>query len=376
MKIALIGTRGIPARHGGFETCVEEVGARLAQKGHKVFVYSKKSELNKHDRVYRGMKIINVPRVKLKGFETLFSTFLSVFHSLFFRFDVQMVFNAANSPALFLYNFFNKKYALNTDGLEWQRKKWGFFGKSYYKLSERISVLLCKNLVSDSQGIHDYYKSKYKADSTIIAYGADVPPRYPDDKVDHILNEFGIERKKYLLQVTRFEPENYPLLTLQAFSLLQTAIKCVLVGGDNFRSLYLKKIENEKRKNENIILPGFIYNKEILEILWQNSFCYIHGNSVGGTNPALLQAMASGRPVIALDCVFNRETLNNHGFFYTSDLQSLIDQMHYVIHHPLEAEEKAKYALARSEKSYNWNYIADQYEKLFTIIIKPVSPRY
>ena len=231
----------------------------MVQKGHDVWVYSKKNDLNEHMKQYKGMRIIKIPRIKVKGFETLFSTILSALHSLFFNFDIHMVFNCANSPALIFYKLFKKKYALNPDGLEWKRDKWGFIGKNYYKLSERILVLVCSNLISDSKGIHDYYKEKYNVDSTIIAYGADVPPEYPEDKVSHVLSELGIEKKKYILQITRFEPENHPLLTLQAFNALDTEYKCVLVGGAQYRSHYLERIENEERQNQRIILPGFIY---------------------------------------------------------------------------------------------------------------------
>jgi glycosyltransferase involved in cell wall biosynthesis len=369
MKIALIGTRGIPAAYGGFETCVEEIGQRLVKKGHQVWVYSKKTKENANLRMYMGMKIIIVPRIAAKGFETLFSTLMSVIHSLFFPFDMHMVFNGANSPPLFIYKLFNKKYALNTDGLEWMRDKWGFIGKNYYKLSERIAVLTCKNLVSDSQGIHDYFIKKYNVESTIIAYGAYIPHYYPEKQENNILNELGIERKKYILQITRFEPENNPLLTLQAFSKMQTAIKCVIIGGANYQSSYLEQIWNEKRLNDRIILPGFIYNKEKLEIIWKNSLLYVHGNSVGGTNPALLQAMAVGRPVLALDCIFNRETLSEHGYFFKRNMLDLLRQIQFIIEHSEEADKKAGKALEKVKEKYNWDLITNQYEGFFQYIL-------
>lgn len=373
IKIALLGTRGIPATHGGFETCVEEIGQRLVKKGHEVSVYSKKNDLNKSINRYMGMKIIRIPRVKIKGFETLFSTILSVIHSLFHSFDIHMVFNVANSPALIFYNLFKKKYSLNTDGLEWKREKWGFVGRNYFKVCERIAVLLCGNLVSDSKGIHDYYKSNRGVDSTIIAYGADIPPKYEENNVDHILSELGIERKKYILQVTRFEPENNPLLTLQAFNALETDFKCVLIGGAIFRSSYLRKIEDEENKNEKIIFPGFIYHKDKLNIIWQNAYCYIHGNLVGGTNPALLQAMAAGRPIIAIDCRFNRDTLNGHGYFFERNVENLCNQISYILQNQDEAEEKALNALNLIKTVYTWNKVTNEYEKLFLNIVNETS---
>lgn len=365
IKVALIGTRGIPANHGGFETCVEEIGRRLVDKGHKVWVYSKPGSNNQHIDYYLGMKIVRMPRVKIQGFETLLSTIISAFHSLFFNFDMHMVFNGANSPALLVYKLFGKRYALNTDGLEWQREKWGVIGRNYYKLSERVSVALCKNLVSDSNGIHDYYKKKYNASSTIIAYGANIPPAYPEDVTTKVLSALGLERKKYFLQITRFEPENNPLLTLKAFTTISTDFKCVIIGGANHRTAYMDEIEKEKQANPRIILPGFIYEKEKLDIIWQNAWCYIHGNGVGGTNPALLQAMAAGRPVIALDCIFNREVLGEFGLFFKRSVTDLSTQMKSLLENVTKTEDKSLAAVERIRNVYNWELITNQYEALF-----------
>lgn len=367
MKIALLGTRGVPATHGGFETCVEEVGKRLSEKGHEVIVYSKAPvEKEKRLKEYLGMKIVYVPWLPVKGFATLFASIFSAIHSLFLRCDFHMIFNGANSPAAIFYKLLKKKYAINTDGLEWQRLKWGFIGQNYYKMSERISVFLCDNLVSDSQGIHDYYKNKYNAESTIIAYGADLPKVYPEDKVQKILKEYGLEKNKYFLQVTRFEPENHPLLTLQAFNSLNPKdLKCVIIGGANYESNYADRIEVEEAKNENIVLPGFIYNKEKLSIIWENALSYVHGNMVGGTNPALLQAMAAGRPVIALDCVFNREVLDNNGYFFNANIEGLTKSFKDFLKDRDNAEKFALKCVDRIKTVYTWEKVADQYEQLF-----------
>ncbi len=369
MKIALIGTRGVPAAHGGFETCVEEIGQRLVKKGHQVFVYSKKGPDNKSISTYKGMKIIKFTWINIKGFETLFASFRAAVHSIFFHYDIHLVFNGANSPVLLIYKLLQLKYVLNTDGLEWQRIKWGFIGRNYYKIAERISVLLCKNLVSDSQAIHDYYKEKYKVLTTIIAYGAHIPRELSDKTTKCILDELGVRKHKYILQITRFEPENYPLLTIKAFHLLQTDLKCVIIGGANYQSLYSRKIADEHKRNKNIVLPGFIYDKDKLETIWQNAYCYIHGNSVGGTNPALLQAMASGRPVIALDCIFNREVLSSYGYFYSPEEKSLLEQLNEVINNPVKAQRKTRGALERIKLKYDWDLVANQYEEMLTEIV-------
>jgi glycosyltransferase involved in cell wall biosynthesis len=367
MKIALIGTRGIPASHGGFETCVEEIGSRLVEKGHEVVVYSKFPKPGvARLKEYKGMKIVYIPRLPLKGLETLYSTFLSVIHTLIHPCDFYMVFNGANSPALLPYKLLKKHFALNTDGLEWQREKWGFLGRNYYKMSERVSVWMCKNLVSDSYGIYDYYKKKYNAESTTIAYGANIPVFESQEKDYAILKQYGLESKKYFLQVTRFEPENNPLLVLEGY--INSHIsdhKFVLVGGSAFDTEYSQKICKICEDKKSILLPGFIYDNEILDVLWRNCYGYVHGNGVGGTNPALLQAMASGRPIMSFDCNFNRCTLNDHALFFQRTEESVSQTMRDMINNPELAESNAILAFNRVKKEYNWPKITDQYEALF-----------
>lgn len=367
MRIALIGTRGIPARHGGFETCVEEVGERLVNKGHYVTVYSKRIE-NTRIRKYKGMHIVYIPRIKAKGFETLFASFLAAIHSLLFQFDMHMVFDSANSPVLLIYKLFKKNCAINPDGLGWKRDKWGFFARKYYKWSEWIAAKSCKNIITDSLVIEKYYEAEYGVSSTLIPYGANFPKEYNENEEAAILSQMGLTRRKYFLQITRFEPENNPLISLKVFNNYSIAMKMVLVGGANYKTQYLKYIEAESSKNPNIFLPGFIYDQKKLDIIWRNCYCYIHGNYIGGTNPALLQAMAAGRPIIALDCVFNRELLDVNGFYYKREEQSLFDQISYVLDHDSEAEEKARSTLERVKKHYNWDLVASQYEGLFNSI--------
>jgi glycosyltransferase involved in cell wall biosynthesis len=368
MRIAFIGTRGIPAQHGGFETCVEEVGLRLTQKGHHVTVYSKRSKDTRCYH-YKGMINVYIPRVQIKGFETLFASFLAVIHSLFYRFDMHMIFDSANSPLLYIYKIFEKPCAINTDGLGWKRDKWGKFAKKYYKLSEWIAVKASKNIVTDSRAMQKYYETEYNANSTVISYGANIPMRYSAEEEDVVLAKMGIDRKRYFLQITRFEPENNPDISLKAFNNCSPEMKMVLIGGVKSRTQYLQNIEIETVKNSNIVLPGFIYDRKQLDIIWTNCFCYIHGNFLGGTNPALLQAMASGRPVVAVDCVFNREVLDGQGFFYNRDVQSLREQMRYIMNHVPEAEKMAHGALERVKMNYNWDLVASKYEELFKSIL-------
>ena len=236
-----------------------------------------------------------------------------------------MVFNAANSPAMFIPRLLGKRIAINTDGLEWKRGKWGPVARTYYKMSEWLSTKLASRIVADSRGIQDYYRETYGAESSYIAYGAQISEsRKPD-----LISSLGLEPGEYFLQITRFEPENNPLLTVQAYKKLKTDKKLVLVGGVPYESEYSRRIVAEA--NEQVILPGFIYNKELLNELWCNCYAYIHGNEVGGTNPALLQTMGSGCFTIAVDVSFSHDVLRDGGIYYKKDVNDLVSQMNWAL---------------------------------------------
>lgn len=362
MNIALIGTRGVPANYGGFETFYEELGKRLAERGHDVTVYCRDSYYPEKMNEYCGMKLVYLPNLKKKSLDTLSHTFYSILHAIRQPYDVYMVCNAANSPVLLIPRLLGKRIAINTDGLEWKRGKWGKVARTYYKICERISTILAHRVVADSRGIQDYYASEYKADTTFIPYGA-----YPSQSQrPELLEKLGIQPGEYFLQITRFEPENNPLLTIQAFKKLTTDKKLVVIGGVPYESEYSRTISNEAAGNPNIILPGSIYDKELLNEIWCNCFAYIHGNEVGGTNPALLQTMASGCFTIAIDVSFSRDVLADAGIFFKNNIQSLANQMQWSLDHGNELGSYKSLAVDRIKLDYSWDKVTDDYEKLFS----------
>ncbi len=359
MKIALIGTRGVPANYGGFETCVEELGKRLAERGHGVTVYCRESYYKEKLPEYLGMRLVYLPNLKTRSLDTLSHTFLSVLHSIGRSYDVLMVFNAANSPMLLLPRILGCKIAINTDGLEWKRGKWGKTAKRYYKLSEWLSTKFAQRLVSDSVGIQDYYRQTYGVESTFIAYGAYVTKSIRPE----LLEKLGLKKDEYFLQITRFEPENNPLLTIQAFKKLKTGKKLLLIGGVPYPSEYSRAIEKEA--GDNVILPGFIYDKELLNEIWCNCFAYVHGNEVGGTNPALLQTMASGAFTIAIDVSFSRDVLSDSGIFYKKSAEDLADKMRWALENSQRLSGYKERAVTRILEDYSWESVTDKYEKMF-----------
>ena len=364
MKIIMLGTRGVPANYGGFETCVEEVAVRLAKK-HRVIVYARKSHYKNKINTYKNVEIVYLPSFNFKSLETLSHTFFSVIHALFFHWSaVWMIFNAANSPMLFLPWLLRRKMAINTDGLEWKRDKWGKIGKAYYQFSEWLATKFVKNIVADSKGIHEYYFNRWNTNSTIIEYGAYL--QKTSNK--NILNNFNLKIDKYFLQITRLEPENNPLLTIEAYMQFldkypHSDIKLVIVGDVTYQNEYSEKIKSFK--NDNIILPGYIFDDNILIELRVNCFTYIHGNQVGGTNPALLEAMGSGSYVISRDVDFNREVLEFGGIYYKRSLESLFNKMKWIYQNQDKRNNAIQFSINKIKEYYNWDKISDKYEVLF-----------
>jgi glycosyltransferase involved in cell wall biosynthesis len=359
LRIALIGTRGVPANYGGFETCVEEIGRRLAEKGHEVTVYCRESYYKERRGDYLGMRLVHLPNLKNKSLDTMSHTLLSVWHALFRDFDVYAVFNAANSLFVLPLRIMGKKIVINPDGLEWKRTKWGFFGRTFYRISEKVAALIANRLVSDSPGIREHCRKVHHTDSTEIAYGAYVQNTEPGAA----LTEMGLQKGGYFLQITRFEPENHPLVTIRAFKRLNTGKKLVLVGGNPYPTEYTRQIAKEA--GDGVVLPGFIYDKERLDELWCNCFAYVHGNSVGGTNPALLQAMACGNLVMAFDNGFNRDVLTDCGVYYSANERSLASKMQWALDNEGKLKEFSRKAQKRIEETYSWDKIADEYERVF-----------
>lgn len=355
----MIGTRGVPANYGGFETCVEEVGKRLVSMGHDVTVYCRKSYYSDTSKTYLGINRVLLPNIPSKSLDTMSHTFFSTLHAAFGNHDVYMVFNAANSLFVAPLRILGKKIAINTDGLEWKRTKWGPVGRQFYKFSEKIACLVANRLVSDSEGIRDYYLMQHHTDSDKIAYGAPIQSCATTSRI----KKMGLEPGRYFLQITRFESENHPLLSIEAFQKLKPKKKFVLVGGNPYPNRYTQAIE--RAAGDNILLPGFIYDQETLKELWCHCLAYIHGNSVGGTNPALLQAMASGCFTIAIDNPFNRDVLRDCGIYYQKSADSLAKQLDWTVDNQEKLKTYRQKAQARVASHYSWDRIAFQYEELF-----------
>lgn len=357
MKIALIGTRGVPAQYGGFETCVEEVGRRLVALGHDVHVYCRATEDGQgRPSEYLGMKLFWLPALRKRSLETLSHTGLSVAHLLFNRTDVAIVFNAANAPWLPLINLARIPVATHVDGLEWKRAKWGGLGKRYYRFAETLSVNLSQRLISDAKGIRDYYTEEFGVPTELIKYGAPILERSTPFK----LADHGIEAGKYHLVVARFEPENHVDVIVEGYAKANAKFPLIVVGAAPYADDYTKKVH--ELSNSNVHFLGAVWDQELLNELYSHAYIYWHGHSVGGTNPSLLRALGAGTATNAFDVDFNKEVLLEAGrFFSDSDsVASLLQECE------AESATTARRAIASAERAsdYDWDDVAQGYESL------------
>ncbi|MEP6980933.1 MAG: DUF1972 domain-containing protein, partial [Nakamurella sp.] len=325
MSIALVGTRGVPARYGGFETAVEEVGYRLAERGHRVVVYCRDvaAETSSAERptIYRGMELVHQPALRKRSLETLSHTALSVAHLVRHRTDAAIVFNAANAPFLPMLRAARIPFATHVDGLEWQRGKWGGAGKRYYQLAERASVWWSDALIADAQGIADYYRQKFDADTELISYGAPIV----SDAADR-LAELHLTSRGYHLVVARFEPENHLHLIVQGYVESNATRPLIVVGSAPYADEYTARLH--ELADGRVRFLGGLWDQELLDQLYANGLNYLHGHSVGGTNPSLLRALGAAAATTAFDVTFNREVLGDSGRYFTTadDARRLVEE--------------------------------------------------
>ncbi|MGP9538182.1 DUF1972 domain-containing protein [Brachybacterium sp. AOP43-C2-M15] len=354
----MVGTRGVPAAYGGFETAVEEVGRRLVSRGHRVVVYTRHSDDRRREHL--GMEIVHLPALPQKQLETLSHSALSSVHLLVReRPDAAFLFNAANAPFLPLLRTARIPVALHMDGLEWKRAKWDGRGRAYYRWAEQYGVRHADALIADAPGIADYYRHQFDAPTELIRYGAPLLDGAPEEGI----RDAGLEPGGYHLVVARFEPENHVLEIVEGFRRSAAERPLVVVGSAPYSAAYTRSIHEAAAGDPRIRLLGGVYDQTLLDALYAHAFTYVHGHSVGGTNPSLLRALGAGTPVIAFDAGFNREVLEDRGWFFRSpgDVSTaLLDA---------ESDPQAVEALGRQcretvGRRFRWDDVAAAYEDL------------
>lgn len=354
MRIAILGTRGIPARYGGFETFAEELSTRLVERDHTVTVYCRERHAEPY---YRGVRVAYLPTIRHKYLDTLAHTFVSTLHLLGHRYDAVLYCNAANAIYTWMPRVAGMPAALNVDGLERNRKKWNAAARSWYYASEWLATWMPNTVITDAQAIAAYYRERYDRDSTMIPYGAELGP------VDtcEILATLGLEKKKYFLYVSRMEPENNALLVREAFEHVSTDFKLALIGDAPYAAEYIRRVRDTS--DPRIVIPGAIYGSGYHE-LGSHCFAYVHATEVGGTHPALIEAMGRGALTLYLDTPENAEVAGGAGLPFTREnLSQVLEQALSMTE--AQRDHWRELAMERVRSRYSWEHVTDEYEKLF-----------
>lgn len=366
----MMGTRGVPASYGGFETAVEEIGKRLAIRGFDVTVYCRNPGQTLTE--YEGMRLVNLPAVRHRMAETLSHTSLSAARAIIKdKPDVALVLNAGNAPLIKPLQAAGIPVAIHLDGLESKREKWRGAGARYYRWAEKVAVKNGDIVIADAQSIADHVLATYGRTCAVIPYGAEVI-----DPGSDRLSEVGVIRRDYHLVVARLEPENHVLEAVHGYTLSEETRPLLVVGSAPYSQWYIDRVEEVAAGNPSVRLLGSIYDTDLLNQLYANARTYIHGHSVGGTNPSLLRAMGAGAPVLAYDCEFNREVTADRAFFWKNaeELAVVLDE---VAEGELDEEltEMSAAGRQRIAEYYQWDAVTDDYQKLLEELAAMRTPK-
>jgi len=365
LRIGMLGLYGMtmPKLHfTGFETGFGEIAPRLAAMGHDVVMYCRRGSFPEAMRVpeYKGVRLVYVPSPGGKNFSGLIATLFAVMHALAFgRYEIFFFVNVGMGHHAALCRLFGRKVVMNVNGLDWTRAKWVPVAKLYFLSAARSAVRFCNELVTDADAMQVFYREKFSKETTMIAYGAYVQSsEHPE-----LISQYGVTPDDYYLIASRLIPENHADLITEAFLESGSKRKLVIAGGANYDSPFHRKLRS--LAGDRVILTGHIDDQEVIRELHCNCFAYLHGHSVGGTNPSLLKAMGYGNCVLALDTVFNREVLADTGLFFPRDRNALAQLIRDVEADPALVQQLRRKGPERIVANYTWEKIALQYDDLF-----------
>jgi glycosyltransferase involved in cell wall biosynthesis len=352
--VSIIGTVGIPANYGGFETLTEHLVLN-ADENIVYTVYCSSKAYNEKSKTYYGAQLKYI-KLKANGYQSVLYDVISLFKSR--KSDVILVLGTSGCIILPLLKKISKsKIIVNVDGVEWRRNKWNFLIKKFLKISEKMAIKYADEIVADNQGICDLLHDNYYVNSELIAYGGSHV--FKKTLTESLINDFSFLNKSYAFKVCRIEPENNVEIILEAYSELNDEL--VIIGNWQ-NSDFGKQLFHRFSAFNNIHLLDPIYESDKLNQIRSNCSIYIHGHSAGGTNPSLVEAMSLGLPIICFDVNFNRFTTNNKALYF-SDKENLKQMILNSKGYNLIEISKNLQNIANEQ--YDWGLIAKQYKKLF-----------
>ncbi|HEX7421900.1 MAG TPA: glycosyltransferase, partial [Thermoanaerobaculia bacterium] len=361
---------------------------RLVQRGHQVTVYCRRPSAFSPPRgekvaggrmrggpspgaarhplpqagegsAWHGIRRIVLPAIPGKYFETVSHTFLSAIDALRRDFDVVLLCNAANAFTIPLLRAARIPVVINVDGIERRRRKWNLLGRLVYASGEALSASFANRVIADAEVIAAYYRDNFGIEPVVIPYGAEFPEEHDSD----VLQRLGLERKNYILYVSRFEPENNPLEVVEAYEKLKSAPPLVMLGQGLYAKDLVRKLESHR--SEKIIFPGALYGSDY-RTLQRNALLYIQATEVGGTHPALIEGMGSGGAVLAHETPENREVgADSVGYFRLRPAETLSEAVRDLLDDAAKREAIRGRARQRAAERYSWAAVTDAYERLF-----------
>lgn len=364
MKIAMLGGRGVPAHYSGSETCVEEVGARLAVCGHEVIVYCRRHNSETDAAVYRGMRRVILPSPNTKHFDTPGHTLIALLHNYTHGpADILHFHGVGNSLFLPLIKMLPGKKVITVDGPDWERPKWGRLARTVLKGSARLAMSLADLVINDSRMSQQYYQEHFGKQTIYIPYGADVT----QVEASNALQQFGLARRNYLLFVGRLVPDKGVHLLIEAFQGVKTDLKLAIVGDSPLFPEYIRQLKSTR--DPRIQFLGFVFGEPYRQ-LCAHAYAYVQPSLVEGTSPALLAAMGAGNCVVVNSIPENLETIGDAGLSFArndpidlrSVLQALIDDPDRVEHYRVQARQRVR-------EVYNWDTIALDHELVYQALL-------
>lgn len=362
LRIALLGTRGVPSIYGGFERCAEQLGLRLVERGHSVTVYCRRHFVDPRLHEYGGMKLVSLPTIQNKYLDTLTHTFFSSLHALFQPYDVCLYFIAGNSLVSWIPRLAGKPTVLNVDGLDWKREKWPRPAKLYIQMAERLATSLPTVALTDSRVVQKFYRDKYNASIRYITYGSEVEPLAPGPA----LQKWGLEPRKYILFVGRIVPENHVHHLLEAYGGLadKAGMKLVIMGDASYAEDYMARVHS--LATPDTVFTGYVGGDGYRELV-SNAYLFVETSSASGTHPALLEAMSLGNCVVAQDTAENIETMGGAGLTYSGKkaVSALRATLQELLHNPALVDKYRGRAHAHVQTNYSWDAVTEEYLTLF-----------
>lgn len=361
LAVAIIGSRGYPYVYSGYETFVKELSGGLVKKDIAVTVYCHRNLFKERPARVNGIDLVYIPTIEKKSLSQFIHSFQAAIHACFRPYDLILAVNSANGPFGLFFRLAGKKSIINVDGLEWLRPKWKGLGSKYFYWASRLATRFYDAVVTDSLEMQKIYQKEFNCPSHMIAYGAHI--RFPQD--GEPIAKWGLEKHKYYLIVGRLIPDNNADLIVREFISSRSHKKLVIVGDVPYRDTYAQKIKAVP--DPRLVFTGYVTDPDELAELYHHCFAYFHGHEFGGTNPAMLKALAYGCAILALDTVFNREMLvdGRYGLFFSKQpghLQNMIDQLEKS---PASLTDFRARSRERIAQAYTWEKVVSDYIQLF-----------